>query len=70
MSEQAKPKRGDRFVWATGSNFVSVLVRRVARDGSWADIACATGSHRWTKRQPLPFPVSFTRQDHPGGDAR
>lgn len=39
---------------------VTAVVRRVARDGSWADLHCSqpNGSY-WSKRQPLPFPDGF-----------
>lgn len=30
-----------------------IEVRRVARDASWADIACYTWAIMWRKRQPL-----------------
>lgn len=47
---------GDRLTW----NGLLVEVRRVARDGSWADIRVTHGNgHVHTKRQPLPFPQGF-----------
>ena len=52
MSE--KLKRGDLYI--EGRNLITV--RRVAKDGSWADILVnqsSTGAS-WTKRQPLTEP--------------
>jgi hypothetical protein len=45
--------KGDRLDW----HGVAVVVMRVARDGSWADIRCDDGERQWTKRQPLPLPM-------------
>lgn len=50
------PVRGDRYVW---NDEVIVEVRRVAADGTWADIICADGLTIWRKRQPLPLSTSF-----------
>ena len=53
-----KPRRG--YVYRTDDGAM-VEIRRVARDGSWADIIVTHGA-QWTKRQPLrdgllPFPA-------------
>jgi len=46
------PKCGDVFI--TDAEAARVQVRRVARDGSWADIRVTTRQGAtWTKRQPL-----------------
>jgi hypothetical protein len=44
-------RRGDELDWMG----VHLVVTRVARDGSWADVQCRSGEHTWTKRQPLPL---------------
>ena len=48
------PKKGDRY---TGMG-CEIEVRRVSKDGTWADIFVYQPSSRvsWTKRQRLPFP--------------
>lgn len=45
------PRAGETFVTANGDR---ILVRRVARDGTWADVV-VTQLHgaSWNKRQPL-----------------
>jgi hypothetical protein len=53
----ALPVKGDNYDW----NGIRVLVTRVARDGTWADITAVSNLTVWTKRQPLPFPDSFKR---------
>lgn len=46
------PKAGD--VYITAAESARVQVRRVARDGTWADIRVTTREGAsWTKRQPL-----------------
>lgn len=45
-------KRGEHYRWEG----VRMVVTRVAKDGTWADIACASGDMQWRKRQPLPMP--------------
>jgi hypothetical protein len=47
-------RRGDELDWMG----VHLVVTRVARDGSWADVQCRSGEHTWTKRQPLPLPAA------------
>jgi len=55
--------KGDTFTW---NDCVAITVLRVARDQSWADIACQAygdlgpGSV-WTKRILLPVPADWTR---------
>jgi hypothetical protein len=63
-------KRGDRFVWTSRHSHwpVYIEVIRVARDGTWVDIACQTWAAAWSKRQRLPLPQrterrSWTRDD-------
>jgi hypothetical protein len=49
-------KAGDEFVAypeCSPRQRVFIRVTRVARDGSWADIACRTWAVEWRKRQPL-----------------
>lgn len=48
-------KRGDRLIWQD----VEILVIRVARDKSWADVRCRDleSGAVWSKRQPLPLPA-------------
>lgn len=53
-------KRGDHFIFSNGA--VQIEVTRVAKDGTWADIVCSTGSARWSKRQPLPMPEGVERR--------
>jgi hypothetical protein len=50
-------KRGEHYRWEG----VRMVVTRVAKDGSWADIACASGDGQWRKRQPLPMPLGTER---------
>jgi hypothetical protein len=51
-------KSGDRFAWA----FHSIVVNRVARNGSWADVTVTQPfGASWNKRQPLPFPADWRR---------
>jgi hypothetical protein len=42
-------------------NPVKILVTRVARDGSWAEVRCGPtlSGRSWTERQQLPFPPAF-----------
>lgn len=58
----ANVKAGNRY----RNNLFEITVRRVARDGSWADIEVyqlSTGA-MWSKRQPLVTP--FTPPKHFG----
>lgn len=53
--------KGDTFVF---NDSVYVKVRRVAKNGTWADLKCNTtpdidATPGWTKRQPLPLASSF-----------
>lgn len=59
MSEEriSDVQAGDRFWW----NAVAIRVKRVAKDGSWADIHCRDGAVEWTKRQKLPMPEGIVR---------
>lgn len=51
-------EKGDRLDWSG----IAVEVRRVARDGSWADVRCVSPvDGTWTKRQQLPFPAGTVR---------
>lgn len=50
-------KRGEHFRWEG----VRMVVTRVAKDGTWADIACASGDMQWRKRQRLPMPLGTER---------
>lgn len=57
-----RPEKGDTYRWKIqDSSPVYLLVNRVARDGSWADIRCVTWSASWKKRQPLPLPEGTER---------
>jgi len=59
-------KRGDRYSWSG----VAIDVIRVAKDGTWAHIRCSSGigpRSNWMKRQPLPFPVDFDREESTDG---
>lgn len=48
--------KGDVWQWEN----VTAVVRRVARDASWADLHCSQENGAcWSKRQPLPFPADF-----------
>lgn len=55
-------KRGDRFLW---NGDVAVIVTRVARDGTWADMSCRfvlggkPWGKPWTKRHALPLPPAY-----------
>lgn len=49
--------KGDRLDW----NGVTVVVTRMAKDGTWADIRCDDGELSWSKRQPLPLPAGTKR---------
>jgi hypothetical protein len=60
--------RGDRFVWTPSAkhrprDLLFLEVRRVAKDGTWADIAVCTWAVMWTKRQQLPLPEGTSRYD-------
>jgi hypothetical protein len=58
MAERiADVKRGDQFRWQG----VRIIVTRVAKDGTWADIVCAVGETHWRKRQRLPMPEGCER---------
>lgn len=50
-------RRGDHLVWRVpGGSPVYILVTRVARDTSWADLRMHTWALSWAKRMPLPMP--------------
>lgn len=53
-------RKGDRLSWIPAPQH-SIVVRRVAKDQSWADIFVYDNRTRtsWTKRQPLPLHESF-----------
>lgn len=53
-------KRGDWLTWQG----VEILVTRVARDASWADIRCKElgSNYEWRKRQRLPMPEGTERR--------
>ncbi len=50
-------KCGEHYRWEG----VRMVVTRVAKDGTWADIACAVGDSQWRKRQRLPMPIGTER---------
>jgi hypothetical protein len=51
QDDQHRPKFGETYETIDG---MRVHVRRVSRDGAWADIVVSQPSGaRWTKRQPL-----------------
>lgn len=51
-------EKGDRLEWSG----VAIEVRRVAADGSWADVRCVPPDGKpWTKRQKLPLPAGTVR---------
>lgn len=52
-------KRDDVYEWEGHC----IRVERVSKKGEWADIFVYQLSTRasWTKRQPLPFPASWTK---------
>lgn len=66
------PKRGDRFVLnADGPSRerLFILVKRVAKDGTWADIFACNWAVAWTKRQPWKDPMpGLTRQEWSDAD--
>lgn len=43
---------------------IFIEVTRVARDGSWVDIACHTWAVRWTKRMPAETLGETARRFH------
>lgn len=52
----AYPHKGDLFEWQDHA----VIVTRVAKDGTWADIRVHHPfGATWTKRQPLPIPADW-----------
>lgn len=52
-------KRGDQYVLEHDGRVVYfILVTRVAKDGSWADIRVMNWAVSWGKRLPLPFPMT------------
>lgn len=56
--------KGDLYDW----DGLRVEIRRVAKDGTWADILCGHSARgQWTKRQSLPLPRTFVRV-YPGED--
>jgi len=45
---------------------VFIIVTRVARDGSWADLRMFTWAVSWTRRMPMPMPkanIEFRKWD-------
>ena len=55
-------RKGDEFVTNPDDRLAhrhQITVNRVAKDGSWADIAVRSWAVMWTKRQPLPFKFPF-----------
>lgn len=52
-------KRGDHLIWDAphvASGPVFIVVTRVARDESWADLELFTWAVSWHRRMPLPMP--------------
>lgn len=55
-------RRGDHLIWtAAGGRQVYIVVTRVARDTSWADLRMFTWAMSWAKRMPLPMPRKHVR---------
>ena len=50
MAEEHRPRRGD-WVRTKESRAIGI-VRRAARDGSWADVRWRSGGEEWSKRMP------------------
>lgn len=57
--------RGDHLIWEPSPHDgrVYIVVTRVARDDSWADLRMYTFASTWTKRMPMPMPMRNVRFD-------
>lgn len=72
LTTRTELRKGDAWDWMG----VHLVVTRVARDGSWADVACRCGDQTWTKRHavapatpegsPEPSPTTPPAEE-PGG---
>jgi len=60
-----RPKRGD-WVRTKESGAIGI-VRRVARDGSWADVRWRSRGEEWSKRMPTLSLIVLHTIPFPGG---
>lgn len=61
LDQSYRPRKGDRILFALAPGaqpYSFASIRRVARDGSWADMVTYSAGRYWSKRQPLPWRIS------------